>query len=253
MEQQNEYGKVADFHDSYVTFKDDIPFFLEEAKRVTGEILEPMCGTGRVSLPLLESGVRLTCVDNSPEMLAELKESLKRRKLTAPVHEMDICSLKLEQRFDLAFITFNSFSELLTGEAQRAALAGIHKHLTDYGRFICTLHNPKIRMKDVDGRKKLLGKKPLRRQYGVVAMWKRESYDPETRIVSIHQDFEAYGRNSLPLFVREMHLCFRVIEPGEFEQLAKSAGFSIAGLYGDYSCAPFDETASPYMNWILTK
>jgi len=253
MAQQNEYSRVADFYDSYVTFKDDIPFFVEEAKRVTGEVLEPMCGTGRVSLPLLEAGVRLTCVDNSPEMLAEVRDSLKRRKLTAPVHQMDVCSLKLEQRFDLAFIAFNSFSELLTDDAQRAALSGIHEHLADFGRFICTLDNPKVRMKDVDGRKKLLGKKPLRRQYGVVAMWKRESYDPDTRIVTSHQMFEGYGRDSLPLFVREMRLRFRVIEPGEFEQLAKSAGFRIASLHGDYSREPFSGDTSPYMIWVLEK
>ena len=253
MEQQNEYGKVADFYDSYVTFKDDIPFFVEEAKHVTGEVLEPMCGTGRVSLPLLEAGVRLTCVDNSPEMLTEFKENLKRRKLTAPVHEMDVCSLKLKQRFDLAFIAFNSFSELLTDDAQRATLTGIRKHLAEFGRFICALDNPTVRMKDVDGKKKLLGKKPLRRQYGVIAMWKRESYDPDTRIVSIRQDFEAYGRNSLPLFVREMHLRFRVIEPDEFERLAKSVGFRIAGLYGDYSREPFNHETSPYMIWVLMK
>jgi len=253
MEQQNGYGKVADFYDSYVTFKDDIPFFVEEAKRVTGEVLEPMCGTGRVSLPLLDAGVRLTCVDNSPEMLAELEKGLKRRKLTAPMHEMDVCNLELEQRFDLAFITFNSFAELLTDDAQRAALSGIHEHLTDYGRFICALDNPPVRMKDVDGRKRLLGKKPLRRRYGVVAMWKRESYDPETRIVTSHQMFEAYSPDSLPMFVREMRLRFRVIEPGEFERLATSAGFRIADLYGDYSREPFSDDTSPYMIWILTK
>ncbi len=253
MEQQNEYCKVADFYDSYVTFKDDIPFFVEEGKRVTGEVLEPMCGTGRVSIPLLKAGVHLTCVDNSPDMLAEFRESLKRRKLTAPVHEMDVCILKLSQRFDLAFIALNSFSELLTDDAQRAALSGIHEHLTDFGRFICALDNPKVRMKDVDGRKKLLGKKPLRRRYGVVAMWKRESYDPDTRIVTSHQIFEAYGPNSLPLFVREMHLRLRVIEPGEFEQLAASASFSIADLYGDYSCEPFSDDTSPYMIWVLEK
>ena len=93
----------------------------------------------------------------------------------------------------------------------------------------------------------------LRRQYGVVAMWKRESYDPETRIVTSHQDFEGYGPNSLPMFVREMHLRFRVIEPGEFEKLATSAGFRIADLYGDYSREPFSDDSSPYMIWILTK
>ena len=41
----------------------DVGFYVEEATKL-------MCGTGRVSVPLLEAGVDLTCVDASERMLA---------------------------------------------------------------------------------------------------------------------------------------------------------------------------------------
>ena len=70
-----DYDRVADIYDVYVASDLDIGFYLEEAGKVRGKVLELMCGTGRVSVRLLEAGVDLTCVDASEEMLARLKES----------------------------------------------------------------------------------------------------------------------------------------------------------------------------------
>ena len=56
-----DYSLIADLYDSYVQTALDTPFFLGETRNVKGEVLELMAGTGRVSIPLLEQGVRLTC------------------------------------------------------------------------------------------------------------------------------------------------------------------------------------------------
>jgi hypothetical protein len=58
-----DFDRVADLYDVYVRFSDDIPFFLEACANAGGTVLELMCGTGRLSLPLIEAGVALTCVD----------------------------------------------------------------------------------------------------------------------------------------------------------------------------------------------
>jgi ubiquinone/menaquinone biosynthesis C-methylase UbiE len=68
-----DYDCVADIYDLYVTSDLDIGFYLEEATKVQGKVLELMCGTGRVSISLLEAGVDLTCVDASKGMLARLQ------------------------------------------------------------------------------------------------------------------------------------------------------------------------------------
>ncbi|RIK74376.1 hypothetical protein DCC62_15450 [candidate division KSB1 bacterium] len=63
--QHIDYNSIAEIYDVYVTANYDIPFFLSEIKPVQGPILELMAGTGRLSLPLIESGAKLTCVDSS--------------------------------------------------------------------------------------------------------------------------------------------------------------------------------------------
>jgi SAM-dependent methyltransferase len=76
-----DYERVANVYDLYVTSDLDIGFYVEEATKVQGKVLELMCGNGRVSIPLLEAGVDLTCVDASAGMLARLDERLRARKL----------------------------------------------------------------------------------------------------------------------------------------------------------------------------
>src|SRR3712207_670734 len=85
-----DYDLVADVYDIYVTPDFDVGFYVAEAGRAGGRVLELMSGTGRVSIPLAESGVDLTCVDASEEMLARLERKLRARNLRARVILADI-------------------------------------------------------------------------------------------------------------------------------------------------------------------
>lgn len=69
MNKNIDFGFVADIYDDYVNVNFDIPFYKSLCKNYSGSILELMCGTGRVYLPLIKDGVELTCVDYSQEML----------------------------------------------------------------------------------------------------------------------------------------------------------------------------------------
>jgi ubiquinone/menaquinone biosynthesis C-methylase UbiE len=122
-----DYDRVADVYDLYVTSDLDVGFYVAEAGKVKGKVLELMCGTGRVSMPLLEAGVDLTCVDASERMLARLEERLRVRKLEARVLRADIRHLDLdEEEFDLALIPFHSFSELVSPRDRELALRAVH-------------------------------------------------------------------------------------------------------------------------------
>ena len=132
------YDRIADYYDRYVKYNADIPFFIKEAKKTSGEVLELMSGTGRLSLSLIEEGVRLTCVDSSQPMLRILRNKLERRKLSASVIQQNICELALDKQFDLIIIPFHSFAELVSAADQLTALNKVHEHLSAGGRFICT-------------------------------------------------------------------------------------------------------------------
>ncbi len=247
-----DYARIADLYDTYVQATFDIPFFLGEAKKSSGEVLELMSGTGRVSLPLVEAGIKLTCVDKFPEMLAILRDKLERRGLCANVVQMDVCELNLSKRFDLVIIPFHSLSEIVSLDDQRKALTRIRKHLSPSGRFICTLHNPKTRTRFVDGTLQLCGKYSLESGQGTLLFWLLQDYDStDNHIVEGLEFFEEYDAKGILKSKRLMGLRFRLTWKEEFQELAKSVGFKVAALYGDYSYSEFHEESSPFMIWVL--
>ena len=244
------FGKVADLYDHYVRVDFDIDFFLNEAKKAGGKVLELTSGTGRVSIPLIRAGIDLTCVDYSREMLAVLQWKLKRNGLTCNVVEMDITQLSLGEKFNLILIPFNSFSEIIEPRKHKWAIERIHSHLAHAGRFICTLQNPRIRTQALDGKKRLVGRFPI--DTGAVLVVNSVlTYDPITQIARGVQRFEVYDKTEHLLFGRNLDIAFYLFNKKEFEELASAAGFRIDAVYGDYDYSPFDEDRSPSMIWIL--
>jgi hypothetical protein len=50
---QIDYDSIAEIYDLYVTADYDVPFFLSEAAKAGGLVLELTAGTGRLQLPLV--------------------------------------------------------------------------------------------------------------------------------------------------------------------------------------------------------
>jgi SAM-dependent methyltransferase len=248
-----DYSRVAGLYDSYVTTDLDLDFFLDEAMRVGGPVLELMAGTGRVSIPLLQAAVDLTCVDNSPAMLSVFRDKLRQQRLSAELIQADVCELSLDRRFDLIFIPFHSFAEIKEPGRQRRALARIHAHLADDGRFICTLHNPSVRLQAADGRRRQLGEFPLPGAGKTLVLSIVERYDPAARVVTGTQFYEM--RNSQGNTISEDAVDIRhyVHDRNGFEGLLENAGFVISSLFGDYRRASFESETSPFMIWDLSR
>src|SRR2546425_8712379 len=155
MKKNIDFGPVADLYDVYVKWDADIPFFREMCADATGDVLELMSGTGRVSLPLLRAGVTLTCVDYSAEMLRVLSQRLKAENLIADLHEQDVRALDVGRFFDLVLLPFHSFSEIVDPNDRALALRAIRRHLARQGRLIITLHNPVVQIPSLDGMRQL--------------------------------------------------------------------------------------------------
>ena len=246
-----DYSQVAHWYDTYVKTDIDVPFFVNEAQH-SNRVLELTSGTGRLSIPLLEAGVSLTCVDNSPEMLAILRQKLEAKGLSANIYEMDMCHLDLQEKFDLIIIPFNSFSEILSIDEQRQALQGIWNCLTDTGRFISTLHNPPIRLKLVNGQLILRGKYSLPHE-DTLFLWSVEECDRQNSLVKGTQFWEVYDQNRVMQRKSFLNVQFYLHQPREFQKLAESQGFHLVNLYGDYSYSEFQEETSPFTIWVWGK
>ncbi len=248
-----DYARVANLYDTYVRTTFDIPFFLKEAKKTQGQVLELMAGTGRVTLPLIQAGVRLTCVDNSREMLSVLRAKLRQLGLNACTHQMDVRELDLPESFELIVIPFHSFSEILSLADQQKTMLAIHRHLTNTGRLICTLHNPAVRLKRVDGQLRLWGKSPLEKGNGLLLLWGQEEYGADRRTVNLLEFLEEYDAHGVMQSRTLLEMAYCPICKTEFQQLAESSGFRVLALYGNYDYAEFQDETSPFMIWVLEK
>jgi SAM-dependent methyltransferase len=248
-----DYERVAALYDAYAHQDFDYDFFLDEVKRRPGRALELMAGTGRLSLPLIEAGADLTCVDSSPAMLEVFRKKLEKRDLRADLVCMDAARLSLGETFDLIFIPFHSFAEILCEDEQKRTLDRIAGHLTSAGRFICTLHNPAVRLKAANAGTRLLGRFPLGSDEGTLLLWSHERYFEAERLVRGYQLYEIYDRDFSMQSRFFLDLAFFVHDRESFETLASEAGFSVEALYGSYDRTEFDREQSPVMIWSLRR
>ncbi|MEA4906264.1 MAG: class I SAM-dependent methyltransferase [Anaerolineaceae bacterium] len=247
-----DYAKVAGWYDLYAATDLDVPFFLQEC-RGSHQVLELMAGTGRLSIPLLRAGVPLDCLDSSPDMLLVLRKKVRAEHLQARVIEMDVCHLDLPTRYDLILIPFNSFAEISAPADQNAVLQGVYRHLSPPGRLVCTLHNPAVRLKNIDGQLHPRGSYPLPDGSGRLVLSSIERYDPATHLVSGAQIYEIFDPQGAPLSHYTVPLKFYLHGQHSFESLAQAAGFSILALYGNYDRGAFDPDTSPFMIWSLAR
>ncbi len=247
-----DYDRVADVYDLYVTSSLDVGFYVEEAAKVQGKVLELMCGTGRISVPLLEAGVDLTCVDASEGMLARLEKRLRARKLEAQVLRADVRHLNLREEFDLVLIPFHSFSELASPEDQELALRAAHGCLKEGGRLICPLHNPAIRARSADGALRLNGSFPTE-DGGLLVVSGFESLEEGSGVVERVQLYEFFDASNNLRAKRVLPMRFALIDRSGFAELSATAGFVPVALYGTYERGEYLEESSPFMIWILEK
>jgi len=119
---------------------EDVPFYVKQAERADGPILELACGTGRVAIPLAEAEYEVWGIDLSREMLAVFEE--KRSALPKLVHDRlhiscgDMSRFDLGRRFSLIIIPFRGFQGLTTREQHLGCLRCVRDHLAPDGRLI---------------------------------------------------------------------------------------------------------------------
>jgi SAM-dependent methyltransferase len=252
MTQPIEFDLVADLYDSYVTVNLDLPFFLEETLEFDDEILELMCGTGRVSIPLLESGKKLCCVDYSKKMLDVFKNKIQGKDYPVRLIQMDVTKLDLNKEFGLILLPFHSFSEILSLDLQFKALQCISNHLKPDGIFICTLQNPTVRLKTADGVTRQLGEFILNDNKRMIVSYSNK-YNTDNGIVSGFQLYEIFDNSNSLIDKRNLDINFKPISDLEFKNLIKSLDLEIVNTFGDYSKNDFNEQTSNFLIYKLKK
>jgi SAM-dependent methyltransferase len=103
-------------------------------------ILEPGCGTGRLTAEAAARGYRATGFDRSGPALDYLRRRLARRRLSAEVATDDLAEFSFARPFDLLHCFCNTFRHLRTPESARRHLRSAARALRPGGLYLLGLH-----------------------------------------------------------------------------------------------------------------
>lgn len=99
-----------------------------------GPALELAIGAGRIALPLAERGIRVEGVDISPAMVAQMQAKPGGEKITVTIG--DFADVPVQGQYQLIFVVWNSFFNLLTQDDQVRCFENVAAHLTEAGSFV---------------------------------------------------------------------------------------------------------------------
>jgi ubiquinone/menaquinone biosynthesis C-methylase UbiE len=111
-------------------------FYVEEAKRGGGRVLELGCGTGRLTVTIAQNGVEIVGLDMSAPMLAAARSKALAAGLKIEFVEADMRQFHLPGPFSTILIPGNSLLHLLTIAELKDCLGCVRRHLTPDGRLV---------------------------------------------------------------------------------------------------------------------
>lgn len=121
---------------------DAYEFYRSYALEANGPILEPMCGTGRFLLPLIEDGFDVHGFDASTHMLRALHEKARARKVQPKVWHGFIEDLCLWDKYALVLIPSGSFGLIVDSVKAQQMLLNLNKHLSEDGLLVFEADTP---------------------------------------------------------------------------------------------------------------
>jgi SAM-dependent methyltransferase len=218
------YDAIARLYDPWSSsVVEDVAFYVEEAVRSGGPVVELGVGTGRIAIPTAAAGIAVVGVDASAEMLAVAREQAELGGVSGLIEfrHGDLRDPRLDGSFPLVTIPFRSLLHMETDRDRRAALAAVRGLLAPGGRFVFDVFTPSDEdVAETDGRW-------LERESGI---WERADWDLETRTLILRVRGEEGGS--------EMSLAWLSVP--EWQAHLTQAGFEVEALYGWFDRRDWD-------------
>jgi len=236
-----EIYKRADWYDQMQSeYRADISFYTELAQESGGPVLELACGTGRVTIPIAETGTEIWGVDITESMLERARRKSREKGLNIPLIRSDIRELDLKNRFKLLIYPFSAIGHIQSRDDIRAVLASVKEHLDEGGLFAFDYFNPslKILTRDPDEffdshefKDPATGK--------TISITERTRYDAKTQINHILWRYKVADEDN----VVDREWAVRIYFPQELDFILESCGFKIDQKYGWFDKSLFESNS----------
>lgn len=252
---QPDFDHIARYYDLlYAERFDDLAMCLAFSDELDGELLEIGCGTGRITLPLLQQGRKITGIDLSATALEAARARLQAGGFPdAPLYQADMRDFNLPHKaFALALIPINTFMHCLTTKDQLATLQAVYNHLRPGGALVIDLFHPSLdTLAEADGRM-LLEDEVTDDMTGhtvqVFVVRRLEADRQIQHVTFILDELQTDGTLARGSFSFPMRYLHRY----EMELLLIQSGFTPQSLFGDYDLSPFSAN-SPRMIFVAEK
>ena len=190
--------------------------------------LELAIGTGRVALPLAERGVHVQGIELSQAMVDQLRAKPGGDRIEVALGDMT--STRVEGRFGLVFLVFNTIGNVTTQEDQVAVFENAAAHLAPGGRFLVEVGVPHV------------GERFSVFSHGDEHVGLDE-HDSATQVSWSHHysssDGVTYTRRSIP---------FRKVWPSELDLMARIAGLRLESRWSDWDRSPFTHASTRHVS-----
>jgi len=120
----------------------EIGWYAQRLPRDAGLVLDAMCGSGRLLVPLAALGIAIHGADASAASLAVAQDHLDRAGLDATLYRQDVTALNLPTRFAAAILDGGAFARITDPEAALDALARLRAHLVGPGTLLVDARAP---------------------------------------------------------------------------------------------------------------
>lgn len=235
----------------------DVAFYLDEARRASGPVLEIGCGTGRILLPIARDGIAITGLDGSRLMVERLRRRLMdesaevRSRVT--VVEGDGRHFDIGGKFALITAPFRVFQHMVQHADQVGFLQSVARHLAPGGRFVFDVFNPRFDLLVKDRREITIdtpelempdGRRLSRGSRIMNVRWVDQVSEVELHWYLTNRDG---GKQE---FVQPFEM--RWYTPSEIEHLAARCGFRVEAAYGTMERGPLVDGA-PEQLWVLSR
>ena len=221
---------------------DDVPFYVEQARRWGSPVLDLGCGTGRIGIALAREGFDVLGLDLSAPMLriAERKRAQLPREVGRHLTfvEGDLTDFDMGRTFPLVITPSRSFQFMLTPQAQRSALAAMRRHLRPDGALVLQLFDPRLEWvvpephADLSGRQTTVRNPMTGRDVRIEVI--ERAPDPGRQLIDELYRFTEVDEAGQAVRSMTERLVLRWSLRSEIRHLAELEGFVVEGEYGDF-------------------
>jgi SAM-dependent methyltransferase len=202
------------------------------ALALDGSALELGIGTGRIALPLAQRGIRIHGIDLSEAMVARLRAKPGSDQIDVTIG--DFATTKVEGRFSVAYLVFNTIMNLTSQDEQVACFQNVAAHLQPGGCFVIEVGIPDLQ--------RLPPGETVRAFTVTSERLGFDEYDIAVQGLISHHYWIEDGK--LEAFAAP----FRYVWPAELDLMARLAGMSLRERWSGWKREPYSSDSRQHVS-----